>query len=252
MALAYTIVPAAPVRASHSHKAEIVSQLLFGETADMLETQGEFVKIKCSYDGYEGWVQDRQLALHQAGPANSIVLPVPLTILCNSVQLHLSPGSMLPSEDTQWQVGPYQFSFNRAHADNAFLTVQTSAEGILKTAQQYLGTSYLWGGKSIFGLDCSGYTQQVFKIAGIRLPRDAWQQAEEGILVNALEEARPGDLAFFDNAAGRVNHVGILSSTRTIMHASANARHDAIDSRGIVHNELQEHTHNLKLIKRYL
>ena len=115
-----------------------------------------------------------------------------------------------------------------------------------------MGASYLWGGKSIFGLDCSGFTQQVFKIAGIYLDRDAWQQALQGAAVGSLQEARPGDLAFFANEKGRINHVGIISSASSIMHASANARHDELDAKGIRNRELNIYTHMLTVIRRYV
>ena len=252
MSMAYTIVPVAPVRASPSHKAEIVTELLFGETAVLGEKQGEFYKATCSYDGYEGWVQDRQMAINAEGPGSVMVMPIEVKILLDKTILHLSPGSMLPAGIETWSVGPYNFQVPASSMPLPHAPVQPGAESILKTAQQYMGASYLWGGKSIFGLDCSGFTQQVFKISGIKLRRDAWQQAEQGALVGSLDEARPGDLAFFHSESGRINHVGILSSTRTIMHASASARHDMIDGNGIMHRELQEYTHKLHMIRRYL
>lgn len=249
---AYTIVPVAPVRASASHKAEIVTQLLFGETAEIVEQQGEFYKVKCTYDKYEGWVQDRQVV--EGGEINSqtIIATSSLVVECNKTVLHLSPGSILPADKTNWQIGPYNFVLPKASLPVVAGPLSASSDTILKIAQQYMGASYLWGGKSIFGLDCSGFTQQVFKIAGIYLDRDAWQQALQGAAVGSLQEARPGDLAFFANEKGRINHVGIISSASSIMHASANARHDELDAKGIRNRELNIYTHMLTVIRRYV
>jgi cell wall-associated NlpC family hydrolase len=117
-------------------------------------------------------------------------------------------------------------------------------------ASQYLNTPYLWGGKSNYGIDCSGFTQQVFKTAGIHLLRDAYQQATQGEAVGFLQETRPGDLAFFDNDEGRITHVGIMLTTETIIHASGYVRVDGIDSQGITHSITGKRTHKLRIIKR--
>jgi cell wall-associated NlpC family hydrolase len=119
-------------------------------------------------------------------------------------------------------------------------------------ALKFAGMPYLWGGRSLFGLDCSGFTQLVFKMAGIRLRRDAWQQSEQGILVPFITSARPGDLAFFQNEEGKITHTGVLLGNNKIIHASGEVRVDAIDHYGIFNAGQQRYTHLLRLIKRYI
>ncbi len=125
------------------------------------------------------------------------------------------------------------------------------AASIRQTALTYLDVPYLWGGKSKCGIDCSGFCQQVFKSFGIKLPRDAYQQAALGEVVGFLLEAQGGDLAFFDNEEGRITHVGIMLSTDEIIHASGKVRIDKIDNQGIIHSQTGARTHKLRIIKRY-
>jgi hypothetical protein len=122
---------------------------------------------------------------------------------------------------------------------------------VKQVAFKFLNTSYLWGGKSVFGIDCSGYAQMVYKFLNKQLPRDAWQQAEEGEVVNFLQEAQTGDLAFFDNEEGRITHVGILLNEHEIIHSSGKVRIDKIDTQGIMNLETKLRTHKLRIIKRF-
>jgi cell wall-associated NlpC family hydrolase len=117
-------------------------------------------------------------------------------------------------------------------------------------AKQFLGTAYLWGGRTVFGIDCSGFVQMVFKLFNYKLPRDAYQQAEMGEAIGFLAEAKPGDLAFFDNEQGKITHVGILLSPHQIIHASAVVRMDPIDQAGIVSSSTGLRTHQLRTIRR--
>jgi cell wall-associated NlpC family hydrolase len=116
----------------------------------------------------------------------------------------------------------------------------------------FLNSAYLWGGRSIFGVDCSGFCQTVFRFIGIPLLRDAYQQASQGEAIGFLEETKLGDLAFFDNEEGRITHVGMLLDQDTIIHASGRVRMDTIDHLGIVNVDTGLHTHKLRIIKRML
>ena len=118
--------------------------------------------------------------------------------------------------------------------------------------QEYLDTPYLWGGKSAFGIDCSGFVQQVYKMFGIKLLRDAYLQAEQGVPVQNLAQSKLGDLAFFKNENGRIVHVGMLLENHKIVHASGNVRIDIIDENGIINSETGKRTHQLSLIKRMI
>mgnify|MGYP003978580471 FL=1 len=120
---------------------------------------------------------------------------------------------------------------------------------ITENAMMYLNSPYLWGGRTPFGIDCSGFTQMVYRLQGIDLPRDAYQQAEVGTTLSFVEESEAGDLAFFDNAEGKVIHVGIILDNNHIIHASGKVRIDRIDQQGIFNKEEGKHTHKLRLIK---
>ncbi len=132
------------------------------------------------------------------------------------------------------------------------LLVENTAIFIKQLTYRYLNTPYLWGGKSSVGIDCSGFTQQVFKILGIPLLRDAYQQATQGEAVNSLVEATCGDLAFFDNEQSRITHVGIMIDNKTIIHASGYVRIDKIDEEGITHSITGKRTHKLWGVKRMI
>ena len=127
-----------------------------------------------------------------------------------------------------------------------------SADALIVTALFFQNAPYLWGGRTLFGIDCSGFSQIVFKLNGIKLNRDAWQQAEQGAVVDFLPEAKSGDLAFFDNAEGRIIHVGIMLGTNKIIHASGKVRVDTIDNQGIYNAEMGRYTHKLRIIKRFI
>jgi gamma-D-glutamyl-L-lysine dipeptidyl-peptidase len=181
----------------------MTSQLLKDEVAEVLELEKQFTKVRCKYDGYEGWIANNQIS----------------------------------SGDQALQPDQPVSAFDPAI--------------VRQTALKYLDTPYLWGGKSICGIDCSGFSQQVYKHFGIKLPRDSYQQAELGEGVGFLLEAQCGDLAFFDNDEGRITHVGIMLSSDEIIHASGKVRIDKIDNQGIINAETGARTHKLRIIKRY-
>ena len=133
--------------------------------------------------------------------------------------------------------------------DGPTTTGFTTKEKLVGNALIYLNTPYLWGGRSPFGIDCSGFTQVVYRLQGISLPRDAYQQAEIGTTLSFIEESEPGDLAFFDNNEGKIIHVGIILENNHIIHASGKVRIDRIDQQGIFNKEKGQHTHKLRLIK---
>jgi cell wall-associated NlpC family hydrolase len=250
MRYAVCIVACCPIRKEASHKTEMTTQLLFGETAEVIDFSNGFIKVRCLYDDYEGWVQDSQMT--ETGP--SFILEYPKTYseqhqqtaMINGTPLCLSLGTPLYNN---CYFGKYKIEF-LTNDFTAFHTRVFTEKAVKEIVMKYLNTSYLWGGRSSFGIDCSGFTQQVFKMFQKRLLRDAYQQATQGDAVGFLQEAKCGDLAFFDNADGFITHVGILLNSEEIIHASGRVRIDKIDTQGIVNTDSGERTHRLRIIKR--
>jgi cell wall-associated NlpC family hydrolase len=254
MPYAITVVPVMPLRAEPSHRSEIISQGLWGECSEIILTGTDgWVKVKCQFDEYEGWVTMNHLEVIDEPLFNAPYTHYTSSWV-NRVQINGQPmqvpfGCLIKQGSvpvTTWGNIPVQFEEGlTAIGDGAI------DENILTAAAfQFLNTAYLWGGKSVFGVDCSGFTQTVYKILGINLLRDAYQQATQGVVVDFLQEARRGDLAFFDNAEGRITHVGILLNDHEIIHASGKVRIDPIDNQGITNIDTGVRTHQLRIIRR--
>lgn len=246
-------VAVAPLRTEPSDQAEISTQLLFGDHVEILQKTDKWWQIRNAYDNYEGWMDFKQLgdlsAVQFSASQNCdyLVPAATVNVVADAAggKYYLSPGSNLPFfADGFCYLGTEKFKvlFEPEKQKNA---------GITDTAQFFRNAPYLWGGKNLFGIDCSGLTQIVFKLNGIKLNRDAWQQAEQGTVVDFLQEVLPGDVAFFDNAAGRITHVGIMLNSCEIIHASGKVRVDKIDNEGIFNAELGRYTHKLRIIKRF-
>lgn len=255
MVFVVCMVPAAPLRKEEAHRSEMVSQLLFGELAEVLEEGKQFTRIRCVYDGYEGWCQSSQLMVAEPSivqPDNTLMAPEWHNLAAiNGQPLHLSLGTSLGIfTNNKAHIGEHNIVYLGKIWDTREAVFAEDA--IRSLAIQYINTPYLWGGRSIYGIDCSGFSQQLFRFFNIRLPRDAYQQAEKGEVVGFLQEAVCGDLAFFDNEEGRITHVGILFSPDTIIHAAGKVRIDKIDNMGIINTDTGERTHRLRIVKRYM
>ena len=254
MSFVIAIVPISPMRSEASHRAEMVSQLLFGETAKVLASTKDFTKIQCIYDDYIGWCQTSQLAAIPEALLNNnnnvLTANYLSEITCNVASMQIPMGCPIGLlQHGQTQIGNDHFSVEVSLSQPSTEAINEAA--IKAIAHSYLNTAYLWGGKSIFGIDCSGFTQQVYRSLGKALPRDAYQQAALGEVVGFLQEAKCGDLAFFDNAEGKITHTGLMLDNATIIHASGKVRIDSIDNMGIINKTTSERTHQLRIIKRY-
>jgi gamma-D-glutamyl-L-lysine dipeptidyl-peptidase len=255
MAYAVCKVPVAPLRTEPAHKSEMISQLLLAEAALILEESKDFIKLQGLYDGYEGWCQRIQLVIVD-NFTNDTDAPIFTADWTNSISINNTPAHaplgipVLDGVNAQQLAAVLQIDYKKATAWNAS-EARPEADAIKERALLFLNTPYLWGGRSVFGVDCSGFTQMVFRFFNIPLLRDAYLQATQGEVVGFLQEARCGDLAFFDNAEGRITHVGILLNDHEIIHAWGNVRIDKIDNAGIVNAETGLRTHQLRIIKRY-
>jgi hypothetical protein len=229
----------APLRFESSDKSELVSQLLYGDHFKIIEKQKNWSRIRIAFDSYEGWIDNKQ---YQEIDENQYKQ------LQNS-DLKLSIDLVEFIEDTHEQLHPILLGstlnglsiLNHKH-DGNIVEGKKSKGNIIQTAFLYLNSPYLWGGKGPFGIDCSGFTQMVYKLNGYSLLRDASQQSTQGEALSFIEESEPGDLAFFDNNEGQIVHVGLIMHDNYIIHAHGKVRIDRLDHTGI-YNVDQKKTH---------
>jgi len=242
------VVAVAPLRAEALHKSEMISQLIFGECVKILDDTKDFYKVISLYDNYEGWCAKNQLSIvdeyfYLNNHLQIITSPL-ITTTLNAEKIYLSAGSFVGcTNNNLLNIGDNKIVFENFAEFTASIQLKDSLKA-------YLNIPYLWGGKTVFGIDCSGFAQLIYKLLGIKLNRDAYQQAEQGEIVGFLQEAKLGDLAFFDNEEGRITHVGILLNEQQIIHASGMVRIDKIDNAGIINTTTQKRTHQLRIIKR--
>jgi gamma-D-glutamyl-L-lysine dipeptidyl-peptidase len=243
-----------PLRLEPSDRSELVSQVLFGEHFSILEQQPKWSKIQLAFDDYQGWVDNKQFQIITEEQYNQlskdgIVLNNDLIEYITSPSNLLIPITLGASLSflNHDSINVDSFSFEGLKTSG-----QKPKENLIDTAFMYLHSPYLWGGKTPFGIDCSGFTQMVYKLNGYILYRDASQQANQGEALSFIEESQPGDLAFFDNEEGNIIHVGIIMADNYIIHASGKVRIDRLDHLGIYNAETNRHTHKLRVIKKII
>lgn len=242
-----------PGKKEPSDKAEMVTELLFGEVYEVLQEEAKWLLIRNNADLYECWIDRKQhlscdfsvipnLELSRRvfewikDEISQSVFPVPL-------------GSRIPKQGEILEIGKHLFS-------RVKLDPEIPENSIIALAKSLLNSPYRWGGKSPMGIDCSGFVQIVMSLNNINLPRDAYQQAEIGEMVPFIEQAQTGDLAFFDNLDGKITHVGLVigrnEKAMDIIHASGKVRIDTLDHIGIYNLDTGVYTHQLRLIKRVI
>lgn len=240
-----------PMRNEAADQAEMVNQILFGEHFKVLENRKKWSKIRLAHDSYEGWICNKQWIEIEEDIYKQLdkeVATITTDILDIITKDHHQPlviGSVLPS----YKSGHALINNEMYQFDGLTTPGFVKKEKLVENSLMYLNAPYLWGGRSPLGIDCSGFTQMVYRLQGVNLPRDAYQQAEAGTTLSFVEESEPGDLAFFDNNEGKITHVGIILEDNHIIHASGKVRIDRIDQQGIFNTELGAHTHKLRLIK---
>lgn len=243
-----------PLRLEPNDRSEIVSQVLFGEHFEVMETAKQWTKIKLQFDDYEGWIDSKQY--QSISEENYTTLSKEAVILNSDlVEYIIAPNNTLLPITIGASLSFLNHSdINSENYDFEGLKVSgiKSKNDIVNTSFLYLNSPYLWGGKTPFGIDCSGFTQMVYKLNGHKLLRDASQQSNQGEVLSFIEESEPGDLAFFDNEEGKIIHVGIILENNYIIHASGKVRIDRLDHLGIYNAEQNRHTHRLRVIKKII
>jgi len=238
-----------PCRAEPAERSEMVNQLLFGETYSVLDENEKWLKIETITDQYSGWI-DRKLHRTISRSELDAFLETKKQVVSQPIfpiesdygQIHLSFGAILPTNETnEFAIGSSLYRLT--------LPLSTPRLSLSEFSRNFLNAPYLWGGKSLFGIDCSGFSQVVFRCFGKQIPRDAYQQAEKGETIQ-LTDALSGDLAFFGEPDKKITHVGICLENGTIIHAAGKCRIDRLDNTGILNEETNNYTHQLRLIKR--
>ena len=248
-----------PGRKEPSGASEMVTQLLFGEHYTVTEIQIDWLKIKLAYDNYDCWISAKQhFKINEATykylqKLQPFINPSTVTRIENKltqIKFNLTIGATLPFLNKgQISFESYIFAYD---GETQSSKEKKSAKEIIDTSHQFLNAPYLWGGKSPFGIDCSGFTQLVYKLNGYKLPRDAYQQVELGEALSFVEEAEAGDSAFFDNEEGKIVHVGIILNNQQIIHASGFVKIDKFDHYGIFNTDTGKYSHTLRVIKRII
>lgn len=237
-----------PLRAEPSDKSEMVSQVLYGEFFEILEEKNNWSKIRLNYDYYEGWIDKKQYFLLSEDQYKKLLI-TDAVYSADLIEFITGKNELIPI--------PLGTNLNALtllnhHFDGSTTTGNRDKSKIVETALLYLNAPYLWGGKTPFGIDCSGFTQMVYKINGYHLKRDASLQATQGEVLSFIEESEAGDLAFFDNEEGLITHVGIIMRDNHIIHAHGKVRIDRLDHHGIYNAEQKKHTHELRVIKKII
>lgn len=245
-------VSVAPVRKEAAHRSEMISQVLFGETMQVLQEEKEWLKVKCLFDGYEGWLTNHLVTPideKKATAKNSYVSTGLLNHVTTTDQLfNLPMGSSLTGYDEETRLlwdEHFKYHGTFRNTEKPF-----NKSLFLNTIQPWMNAPYLWGGKTFMGVDCSGFAQTVFKVLGIPLLRDASQQVTQGSVVADVAQSKNGDLAFFNNEEGKIVHVGIVLEGGRIVHAAGKVRMDTLTNSGIIIQESGKQTHHLHSIKR--
>lgn len=246
-----------PCRKEPASTSEMVTQLLFGETYTIVEEREDWLKITTNYDNYPCWISAKQhtrITDYEYNNLETNFLSSELVQVVNNITHNmifpLTIGASLPNfNKDKFKIGEIEFLFEGQTA-NTF--EKKTIKELIDTAYLFLNAPYLWGGRSPFGIDCSGFTQLVYKLNGYQLPRDASQQVELGSPLSFVEEAEAGDLAFFDNEEGNIVHVGIVLDHQQIIHASGCVRIDKFDHYGIFHSDNKKYSHMLRVIKKII
>ena len=245
-----------PLRSEPSDASEMVSQVLFGEHITVLEKTKKWSRIQVHFDEYEGYIDNKQYTeidkeLFDQLSESEYHYSSEILDYITDEDNHLSTisiGSRLPFlDDKTFKIGDKEL-----HYDGSTYHGKLKKAEIVHKAFLFLNTPYLWGGKTPFGIDCSGFVQMVYKLCGYSLLRDAKDQATQGEVLSFIEESEPGDLAFFDNDEGVITHVGIIMQDYFIIHAHGKVRIDVLDHSGIYNTDTKMHTHKLRVIKKII
>lgn len=258
--VAFSLHSIVPVRAEAREGAEQNTQMLFGETCQILEQQPRWTRVRLDGDGQEGWVDakmltpmtDAEYQTHTEALKTFAAVAFPMAFAVsenNSQTIPLTAGTRLPN----YQNGRFEVLGVGFRIDpNMVITepLPLNQDSLLKTVRFFLNVPYLWGGKNALGMDCSGFTQVIMSLFGKQLLRNASEQVTQGEPVAELKDAQAGDLAFFDHEDGKISHVGIVIDPERVIHCSGRVKVETLDPEGIFSPEQNARTHHLVSLRR--
>ncbi len=239
-----------PLRSLPEDSSEMTSQLLYGDHFKVLEERKHWSRIRMAYDNYEGWIGNAQFMHISESDYGQTENDRNHRYTSDLVSYVISENNFLIPLVLGSNVGPNYLLAHNFEGD--YIDGKRGKKHLLDTALLYLNAPYLWGGRTPFGIDCSGFAQMVYKINGYDLLRDAAQQATQGEPLSFIEESEPGDLAFFDNKEGIINHVGIIMHDNYIIHSHGKVRIDRLDHTGIFNTDTKSYSHKLRVIKKII
>ena len=228
-----------PIRKDSTSKSELVSQLIYGELFKVIEKKEKWFYIESIDDKYCGWINYSQFKEISKQDFKKVKKTESKLLNNISSEIETENGNMSITIGSK---------VSSAFVLNHKLKQEYSKNSIIENSLKFLNSPYLWGGRTPYGIDCSGFSQQVYKLNGFQLPRDASQQALQGKEVK-LEKAKPGDLAFFGDK--KITHVGIIMDSNKIIHAFGCVRIDYLNEKGIINSISKKTTHYLKKINTY-
>jgi gamma-D-glutamyl-L-lysine dipeptidyl-peptidase len=247
----------AAVRSQPNHRSEMVGQMLFGELGEILKKQDNWLNIRQLWDDSMGWIDVRQtenitpseVDFFEKNNAHSLSLTEP--VLADDHFVPILIGSSLPAFDgIRFKIGERAFTFSGQTIFNH--SIEPTGEFLARIAKKYLFAPHLSGGRSPFGMDVAFFAQLIYKMVGIKIAATTDEQVKQGRVVHFMEETQAGDLAFFDDARGRIDHVGLIISDTHLLHVDGFVRADRVDHFGIFNENLGKYTHQMRVVKRFL
>lgn len=249
-----------PVRKEPSERSEMITQILYGEHFVVHEMMLGWAHVELAFDGYDGWV-DMIMITPLTEKSYQKIDRAPFAIstdIFNIIQINEEQTTMIVAGSTLPCWRPYLKEFSIQHevfrhrGNFTYKKPANIRKVLIEQALKYFNAPYLWGGRSPLGIDCSGFTQIIYKMIGYAIPREVSQQVHCGTALSFVEETKPGDLAFFDDDEGRIVHVGIIWEKNKIIHASGKVRIDNVDQFGIFNLETKRYTHQMRVMKRII
>ena len=228
---------------------------MFGEYLEILSKKDKnWFRVRCTWDDVIGWMDPKQLYILKEKDASALKPCTTYTmehlygISSESETIPIPIGSSLPGFDGINISLPFgRYTYNGGIVDTKKIT--DSAALLINIAKRLIHSPFMKGGRSVLGIDNSGYVQLVYKMTGIDLPRTCAEQAKLGEDIGFMLEAKQGDLAFFEDTSSQIIHVGLVMNSDQIIHVHGRVRIDRLDQQGIYDKKKRRYIYKLRTIR---